>query len=611
MCGIVGVYDPTGCVDRRLIEKMNATVSHRGPDGRGIYLERNIGLGHSRLKVLDLSDRAKQPMMDADGCVAVSLNGEIYNYRQLKKELDKKYQFMSKSDTEVLVYGYKEWGTAVFDKLNGMFAIAVWDRKEKKLILARDRIGKKPLFYFWNGKTCVFGSELKSLLLHPNVTKEIDEESMAKYFTFGYVPSPFSIFKNIKKVLQGSFIVFKNEKMDEIRFWDLPVSEMRISEEDALYELEALLEKAVAIRLESDVPLGFLLSGGVDSTLIAAIGKRVGADIHTFSIGFRNKEYDEAPDARRIARYLGAKHTELYLDERDFLSFINDSTTFFDEPFADSSLIPSRFLSEITKRHVTVALSGDGGDELFGGYTKYVNLRQALPLYHLPIQARRLSGYLLSMLPFNKAEKAGWAVRSETREKLLQWLVSIWKTNELHQLFPRANIDWSETLFWQTLSRFSGRDIFTRLMAADIKTYLCDDILQKVDRSSMSVALETRCPFLDYRVVEFAIQLPLCMKYRRLKQKYILKKLLERYVPRHLWDRQKHGFNVPIREWYRNGRREEVKTNLRYLRFKFSDVLSGKMMERIYEDHLTGRFDYSQKLFSLDMLALWAQRYLQ
>jgi len=549
-------------------------------------------------------------MATGDGSAVITFNGEIYNFRALKSELGDVH-FRSSSDTEVLLYGYQQWGTDVFRRANGMFAVAIWDKRERKLILARDRLGKKPLFYYWDGQgDVVFASELKALLAHPRVTRAIDQDSLALYFAFGYVPTPRTIFRNIYKVPQGSFITFRGAERAIDSYWDLPLEERSIKEADALDELDALLHDAVKLRLESDVPLGFFLSGGIDSTLVTAIGKRLGGDIQTFTVGFGDQRYDETPFARAIATYLRTKHTELKIEPANFADFLRHASRFYDEPFADSSLIATYYLARATKQEVTVALSGDGGDELFCGYSKYRDMKNARALLGLPHRLRSMAARALEHLPNDTSRKVGHALRSETIDDLIWWLISIWKPDEIQELMPGITADWRTTSAARTWKRFDTRDDLSRMMAVDIKSYLCDDILQKVDRASMAVSLEIRCPLLDYRLVEFAMSLPVSLKFRHGQQKYLLRELLAKHVPRQLWEkRAKHGLNVPVKSWYRNERQSILAAGIQELGSHLAGVLATEPIEYFMAQHLTGRYDYSSKLFCIEMLNSWFKEY--
>lgn len=617
LCGIVGFCDTLERRDgsleaqRARLSAMMDRVRHRGPDGEGTYVDATCSLGHLRLKIIDLSDRARQPMTSVGGEAVLAFNGEIYNFRALRAELAANHTFVSTSDTEVLLNGYLEWGDKVFSRANGMFAVAIWNPAARRLVLARDRLGKKPLFYYWDGSgRVVFGSQLSALLEHPIVDRVLDEESLAHYFRFGYVPTPRTIFKNVFKVPQGSMITFEGGRRTIEAYWELPSEEVAIDEEEAVDELDHLLQDAVRIRLESDVPVGFFLSGGLDSSLVTAIACKLAGPIRTFTAGFADRQYDESRDARAIASHLGTQHIEVQIEQQHFADFLETAATYYDEPFGDSSMIATYYLARATKEHVTVALSGDGGDELFCGYQKYRNLQQLRPALRLPHRLRAAIGKALSLLPSNMSRKVANALQSDSLTDLMRWLVSIWKPDELAKLMPHARADWDGTQLASTWARFGGRDDVSRLMAGDIKSYLCDDILQKVDRASMAVALEIRCPLLDYRVVEFAMRLPLGLKVRAGRNKYLLRKLLARYLPPKLWDlRPKHGLNVPVKAWYRGERRQRMVDTVRELGERLPGVLSIDAMNRVVEAHISGRVDYSQKLFTLESFNYWMQSY--
>lgn len=611
MCGIAGWLDMTtgprpANGDARLLgERMTDVLRHRGPDAHGHVVDGPCVLGHRRLKIIDLSEAAAQPMWDHDGTTAVSFNGEIYNFRDLRAVLETRYCFRSASDTEVIVHGYREWGVDLFRRLNGMFALALWDRATRTLLLARDRLGKKPLFYYWNGTLCVFGSSLDAVGQHPGVRRSVDEQSLAQYFAFGYVPTPRSIYRDTFKVKQGAYVRFTGGRRVECTYWDLPDGMEECSEDRALDELDALLQDSVARRLQSDVPLAFFLSGGVDSTLITAVGQKQAGDVRAVTVGFSRPEYDETPAARRIAAHLGIRHTEDWIDERHLADGLAKLPMLLDEPFADSSLLPAYCVSGVARKTATVALSGDGGDELFCGYPKYRDLRQGLAAMWVPTPLRRAAAAMADRLPGDRLAKSATAVRGDSRS-LVQWLVSVWKPDELRELMPDVAVTWTDTEFDRTLSRFTHRTPLEALMAADLRTYLCDDILQKVDRASMAVSLELRSPLLDYRIVEFALRLPMRMKWRGRETKYLLKRLLDRYVPRPLWDRPKQGFRAPIRELYRSNA-SDLRSSIERLSATFDRLLRPDVMRRVLDEHMSGRRDYSQKLYSLDVLDRWSE----
>jgi asparagine synthase (glutamine-hydrolysing) len=587
---------------------MTDVLRHRGPDAEGHVFDGPCALGHRRLKIVDLSDRAAQPMWDHDGTLVVSFNGEIYNFRDLRATLEARYPFTSASDTEVIVHGYREWGVDLFRRLNGMFAIALWDRTSRTLVLARDRLGKKPLFYYWDGTLCVFGSSLAAIAQHPSVRRIVDEQSLAQYFAFGYVPTPRSIYRDTFKVRQGAYVRFAKGQHFERLYWDLPDETGECPEERALEELDALVHDSVARRLQSDVPLVFFLSGGVDSTLITAVARKQGEDVQAVTVGFSHPDYDESPAARRIAAHLGVRHIERRVSERQLVAGLANLPALLDEPFADSSLLPTYCVSAAARETATVALSGDGGDELFCGYPKYRDLQRGLTAMRLPLWLREAGAAVAVGLPFDRVAKSASAIRGDARD-LVRWLVSVWKPVELTDLMGDVTVTWAETEFDRTLSRFAHRSPLEALMAADVRSYLCDDILQKVDRASMAVSLELRSPLLDYRIVEFASRLPLGLKWRGRETKYLLKRLLDRYVPRSLWARPKQGFKAPIRELYRSNA-DDVRSSIDRLATTFDRWLRPAVMRRLLDEHVSGRRDYSQKLYSLDVLSRWCEKHV-
>ena len=610
MCGIAGWVNLSpdaegGDGQPGLTRQMTSRLIHRGPDGEGHWLQGACGLGHRRLKIIDLTESAAQPMWDSTGQIAVTFNGEIYNFVDLRDQLKDKHEFRTASDTEVIVNGYREWGTDVVRRLNGMFAFALWDHKERVLLLGRDRLGKKPLFYHRRGNICVFASTLTALRAHPAVPKAIDSQSVAQYLAFGYVPTPRSILKDVHKLTQGSYLQMSAAGAREVAYWNLEATSEPRSEADALDELDSLLRDSVRIRLQSDVPLTFFLSGGVDSSLVTAIGQQLRPEVSAVAVGFGRPDYDETASAARIAAHLQVDFTTRRVEDGVLSENLSRIPTILDEPLADSSLLVTFAVSQAARQLATVALSGDGGDELFCGYPKYRNLRDGLQLLRLPQVVRESAAAVASRMPWDVMAKSAAATTSRSPAELMRWLVSVWKPEELKQLMPDVSVAWEETQFQRTVDAFSGREPVEALMAADIRTYLCDDILQKVDRASMAVSLESRAPLLDYRIVEFAMRLPLSLKWRGGEQKYLLKRLLERYVPRPLWDRPKHGFQAPMKELYRATTPDYWRRHLDVIHSAFP-WMCRSVSERMIADHLKGRRDYSQKLYSLDVLARWS-----
>jgi asparagine synthase (glutamine-hydrolysing) len=538
---------------------MTHTLDHRGPDASGTWRatfrgsdggEHVVGLGHTRLAILDLSPLGEQPMSSADGLATVAYNGEIYNFRELRKELvELGARFRSDCDTEVLVEGYRHFGSNVFDRLVGMFAVALWDAPRHRLVLARDRLGIKPLYYRLDDGVLSFASEVRALRRHRSFEPRIDRVALGGYLRSGFVHGERSIYADVRRVLPGELVVFEHGTLTRRPFWDLlehasePPPERF---EDAVDRLEGLLGRAIERRLIADVPLGAFLSGGIDSSAVVALmQERSSQPVRTFSIGFRETAFDEAPHARAVAKQLGTDHTELYVDRGQALEVALGLPDLFDEPFADSSAIPTVLLSRLTRRHVTVALSGDGGDELFGGYAHYRKLARLLPLMRLPAFARGLLARLSPVAPAPDLQRGLRHLTASDACALAAQLVCHFPPEQIRDACGQEGAEIPPRFRWA----FEGAptdDPVRRAMFADAASYLPDDILTKVDRASMSVALEARVPLLDHEVVRFALSLPRAFAWRGGVSKAPLRELLYRRVPRRLVERPKQGFGIPI-----------------------------------------------------------------
>jgi len=584
MCGIAGFVDQAGFSDGdSILRRMADTIEHRGPDSEGYWTDENLGIGlaHRRLSILDLSPAGHQPMLSQCGRFVVSYNGEIYNHLDIRSDLEAicSIDWRGHSDTETLVQGFSRWGIReTLERSNGMFALAVWDRKLQTLTLARDRMGEKPLYYgFQNGKF-LFGSELKALQQHPSWEGKIDRDVLTLFLRHNYVPGPYSIYSNIKKLPPAHYVEIQAKNLylpEPIAYWNLESQAIGEhhkpfdgSAEDALNHLEYLVTDAVGIRMAADVPLGAFLSGGVDSSVIVALMQKLSSNpVKTFSIGFEEAEYDEAPHAREIAKFLGTDHTEMYVSSQDALDQISKLPRYWDEPFADSSQIPTMLVSNLAHSQVSVSLSGDGGDELFCGYTRYTQGYEFWrKLGLLPRFCRAAISNLIRRLPANTVGKM-LQVAPEKWQKLgsndrLLKLADVMDVSD-HNEFYRSLVSHSKrpeelvlhsrepsTLLSSTDTSWnSNSDFRERMMYLDMKTYLPDDILVKVDRASMATSLETRVPLLDHRIVEFALDLPMALKVRNGQTKWLLRQLLYRHVPRSLIERPKMGFGVPIEHW--------------------------------------------------------------
>lgn len=630
MCGICGFWNfDAQRVELPALRRMMETLRHRGPDDEGYVLSDgsrldaeagNFGLGHKRLSILDLSPAGRQPMSDDTGQIWTVFNGEIYNFEEIAADLRKKgHRFQTRTDTEVILYAYREWGIECVSRFNGMFAIALWDRGAGKLYLIRDRLGVKPIYYYRKNGAFAFASELKPILAFPYFEKELDSDALLQYLVFQYVPHPKAIFRNTWKLAPGHVLtVSQDGSVEDRSYWDLGSAMARTdtlrykSEQELLDELEELLIRSVRYRMISDVPLGAFLSGGIDSSLIVAIMQKLNREpVHTFSIGFVDSDFDEAPYAKGMARHLGTQHQELYVGPRQVSELLPRVTNYYDEPFADTVTIPTMLLSELARSEVTVALSGDGGDELFGGYTRYQTMGRAESLLRIP-GALRAGGSILSRVPSRFIRNHSFWLRPLTNlEDFYLELMSTWNREALRELTGVSDVDLSESVFHKTFAGAGKRAAPEQAWLVDIKTYLVDCILTKLDRASMAVSLEAREPFLDYRLVEFAVALPMRWKIRNRTQKYILRKLLRRFLPLELFDRPKHGFNMPLSRWLREELREMSDTYLDANFLAKQGIFDPRTVRRVVSEHFAGTHDHYSKLYSLTIFQQWHHQYMQ
>ena len=622
MCGICGVFYPAQAevVSRNLIKSMADTIVHRGPDAEGIYVSKGIGLGHRRLSIIDLSGGA-QPMSNHDGSIWVVFNGEIYNFPELRNRLEQKgYQFKTKSDTEAIVYLYQEYGEAAIQELRGMFAIAIWDARNRQLLLARDRVGKKPLYYACDGARIAFASELKALLQAPQVSRELDWQALSDYFSLLYVPAPKSIFKGIQKVLPGHYLVVSDRGIRDVEYWDIRLRDTQgMAEQEWCDRLLDVYREAVRIRLMSDVPLGAFLSGGVDSSsVVALMSGLTGEPVITTSIGFEEKEFDELDYARLVAGKFSTKHHEQIISP-DAVSIVEKLAWHYDEPFADSSAVPTYYVSKEARRHVTVALSGDGGDENFAGYRRYLfDLAEQRIRGVIPSGIRRLIfGGVAAIYP-----KADWAPRwlrgKTTLENLACSHIEGYfrsvsgispgiKDAVLHQDLRRALGGYdSVDVFRQYYDRAGTDDPLSRIQYVDIKTYLADDILVKVDRASMANSLEVRAPILDHKLMELAASMPSSLKLRGQTGKYIFKKALEPLLPREILYRPKMGFAIPMAGWFRRELKDYVADSI--LSRPDDGILEQRAVKQLWEEHQRGWRNRSTELWTILMFRLWQDK---
>lgn len=624
MCGIAGFVEhtPTRGAEERaaLLDQMCKVIAHRGPDEQGAEVRGAAALGMRRLSIIDLAG-GHQPMSGCDPAVTLVFNGEIYNFRELQRDLESRgHKFKTHSDTEAIVHAYEEFGARCVDHLRGMFAFAVWDQNKRELFVARDRAGKKPLYYsLTKSGALVFGSELKSLLLHPDIEREINVEALDTYVTFGYVPDPLSIFEGVHKLPPGHTLTFDGSRVVVDQYWDFPTetdAEPR-DEEEYVEELRALLDEAVRLRLVADVPLGAFLSGGVDSSAVVGLmARHTSQPVKTFSIGFKEDSFDELKYARVAAKHFATDHHE-FIVTPDICQIVDELVWHFDEPFADSSAIPTHAVSKLARAHVKVVLSGDGGDELFAGYTRYVVERRRSLFDRVPRPVRR--GL---MMPLSRALPHGaWGrnyIYNSAQDTIGRYVDSLSIFSNLNKRllytedFRRAlagRLSASDR-FTEIASRVNANDPLGAMLYLDSKTYLPGDILTKVDRMSMAVSLEARVPLLDHKLIEFAARVPSSMKMRGLETKHLFKRAVRGLVPDEILDRPKQGFGVPVARWINDELRERVRDTLADPRAATRGYFDPRHTQRLLEEHERGRRDHSTALWALFMLELWHRAYV-
>ncbi len=620
MCGIAG-FLATGNIrpDEAVLRAMGGAMAHRGPDASGTFLSPDgcVGLSHRRLSILDLSPAGAQPMFSSDGSLVLSFNGEVYNFREIREELSGRgHSFRGGSDTEVMLAAFREWGVdAAVRRFLGMFAFALWDAGARKLFLVRDRLGIKPLYLARLPGLLLFASELKALLAWPGFPREVDRAALQYYLEFQYVPAPHAIYRRVEKVRPGHIIEIDCDgDIADAAYWDLfdhwRKGDGRTgSEAEYEEELAALLESSVRYRMISDVPLGAFLSGGIDSSLtVALMRKAATGPVKTFSIGFRESGYDESPHARAVAAHLGTDHHEKMCTPQEALALVRRIPEAYDEPFADSSAIPTMLVSEFTRRHVTVSLSGDGGDELFCGYPRYAWVRQGSVVRGIPGFLRRPLCSLLSRVPIHKVQRGAESVLYDDPAEMYFHTVGIFERRRIGEIV-REVADDAHLSYFRTFRDPRCGGIVERAMATDIRTYLVDDILTKVDRASMAYSLEARVPLLDHRIVEFAARLPLGFKVRGGAAKFLLRKVLYRHVPRELLDRPKMGFGIPVNRWLRNELRPLLSEYLGEERVRREGFLRPEGVARVVREHLSVRRDHQYRLWALLVFAMWTERY--
>ncbi|GAK51950.1 asparagine synthase (Glutamine-hydrolyzing) [Candidatus Moduliflexus flocculans] len=630
MCGICGIanYLETEAVEERLLISMRDALTHRGPDDSGLFVDGRVGLGHRRLSIIDLSTGV-QPIHNEDSSCWIVFNGEIYNYRALRKELEQAgHRFYTNTDTEIILHLYEQEGEKMLQKLNGMFAFCIWDRPQQTLFLARDRLGKKPLYYTLNSSAFLFGSELKALLRHPSVSREIDFFSLSKYLTYEYVPAPHTLIRGVQKLKPGHSLTYRvqTHELSTKKYWDIPIAEDAIaymSEESYVEELLQLLREAVRDRLlSSDVPVGIFLSGGLDSSTIAALACEVSQQVKTFTIGFDEASFDESRYANQVADVLGTDHHVDVLDIRKAHTLLPDIMNYLDEPIGDASIIPTYLLSRFTAQHVKVALGGDGGDELFAGYPTFQALRMIHYYNIFPPEIRNIFHRAAAKLPVShknisfdfkiKQLLRGTGVSHEIM--FFRWMGSFNEREKKALFHPDLqNAIAHENPYSDLLDYVRESNLyetFERVLYLMTKLYLQDDILVKVDRATMANSLEARAPLLDTRFVEFAAKLPTQYKLHRLTTKYLLKKAALKVLPKEIVYRKKKGFGIPVAKWICEDMKGMFLHYLSPERLKKDGLFQYPFIEQLLYEHWALKKDNRKLLWTLLIFQMWKERWI-
>lgn len=631
MCGITGFSDFNQTSSSEILEKMTDTLYHRGPDDTGkTFLGTNsvqLGFGHQRLSIIDLSSLGKQPMVSEDGNYLIVYNGEVYNFKEIRVELEKAgHQFKSNSDTEVILKSYIEWGTDAFQKFIGMFGLCIYDKKGERFILLRDRAGVKPLYYYWKNNLFLFASELKCFHQHPSWYKTISTDSVSLFLKHGWIPAPHSIYKDTYKVKPGHFIEFnlKTKQLKEHKYWDVfdyyNQPTLDISLKEAEEHAHKLLKSASEYRMVSDTPVGIFLSGGYDSSTVTALLQADRTErLKTFAIGFEETKFDEAPFAKQVALHLGTDHTELYCSQKEALNLFSRLPTYYDEPFGDSSAIPTMLVSQLAARHVKVALSADGGDEVFAGYNRYFvdnNVFEKIHKIPKPIRglySSTLSGKLGSLFSSSTYEEilyqkfdAVVGLKNPTTSYRYRIEPIHFSNRELNRLIPQQEkINYGHTYYDDMLQLDNTLDKIRFMTALEYKTTMVDDILVKVDRATMSYSLESREPLLDHRLIEFSARLPREIQCHRNIPKYLIRHVCHQYLPREIMERPKRGFAIPTRQWLNHSLKKYVDHFFSESYIRKQGLFDVKETQKIIREFYSGKDNNPERIWIFLMFQLW------
>lgn len=626
MCGIAGKinFNQKKPVQKELIRKMCSVMNHRGPDDEGIYVYKNIGLGHKRLSIIDLSSAGRQPMSNENNTVWIVFNGEIYNFQELKKNLIKKgHKFKSSSDTEVIIHLYEDYKEKCLDYLRGMFAFAIWDEKNQTLFLARDRIGKKPLVYYRDSKSLLFASEINSLLCDKTLKKEINYEAIHYFLNFRYIPFPLTAFKNIQKLPPAHYLICQNGEIKIHQYWKLDFTKkLNLSEKEWQSEILDRLNESIKLRLVSDVPLGIFLSGGIDSSAIVGLASQISKKVKTFSIGFDDADYDETAYARIIAKKFNTEHHK-FIVKPNIIEILPKLVWHYGEPFADASALATYYLAKTAKTFVTVALNGDGGDENFGGYDRYTKDQISFLYHFLPkVLKEKVIKKIINL--FNNSslkneiihrclEFIGSASNNQEKKLLNQiwfknnFLLNFLYTNE----FKEEVKDYAPDLYLkEKLNQINSNNIVDKLLYLDMTMYLPDDLLVKTDIASMACSLEVRSPLLDHKFVEFTAKIPSNLKICGKKKKYIFKKAISNFIPKEILKRKKQGFNLPIRKWFR----KDLKSYIQEILLDSKSINRGYFkkdkINQLLSEHIDKKISHTTLIWNLINLEFWHQQFI-